>query len=288
VDANQAMALVQSRFGPGNPELANGFAEHAPMGADALVGLGFGGSIVAAWADRHEPIPLDRQSTLATRRLQLLDELERSAWRAVLERHVMELAPHVGAHLFHGLIRTAHAVRALRRDTTDAAIAELATALAAWHEWAARPPASRPPPADQGGRTAREAIIDAARRGAGACARSPSIPAIHAVTAPMAALLLVDELDDGVNDAIAHALRGTHARHAEPAESTTTGRPSPADLAPLAQQWDAHPAKLVEAALRAHAVSGDGIFLDAAAAIMGPWPTMQRGSIPPSSPPGSG
>jgi hypothetical protein len=52
--------------------------------------------------------------------------------------------------------------------------------------------------------------------------------------------------------------------------------------------WDAHPAKLTEAALRGFAATGDRAFIDAVAVIMGPWPTTTPpGSIPRSSPRGS-
>jgi hypothetical protein len=48
-------------------------------------------------------------------------------------QHVAELAHRADAHLFHGLIRTAHAVRSLERRASPPAAEELATGLAAWH-----------------------------------------------------------------------------------------------------------------------------------------------------------
>lgn len=40
MDAATARRTVQARFAAADPELQNGFAEHAPMGADASTGDG--------------------------------------------------------------------------------------------------------------------------------------------------------------------------------------------------------------------------------------------------------
>ncbi len=269
MDAHDALRSIQARFASGDPELPNGFAEHAPMGAEALLALGAEPAAVVRWASRHQPVVLDEAGPTAQHRRALQSELSRRAWADVVRSEVAVLAPRLGAHLFHGLIRTAHAVRAMDRGADDAGLAELATALAAWRTW------GHPGRGDADGSAAaarvadpRGAILDAARRGAGAFVTAPSIMTLHAVTAPMAFLLLTDVLDDETVAAGVAALQRTHARHAEPGPLRGAEPPTSAQLAALADQWDAHPAKLVEAALRAHALTGDGVFLDAAGTIM--------------------
>jgi hypothetical protein len=101
-----------------------------------------------------------------------------------------------------------------------------------------------------------------ARRGAAAFVAAPSIFTLHAVTAPTAYLLIAEHLDDAAHLVAAGVFSRTHRRHPEP---PATDR---AQLASLLQRWDAHPAKLVEAALRGRAQSGDGAFGDAVAAMI--------------------
>lgn len=299
VESHTALRSVQARFADANPELPNGFAEHGSMGAEAMLALGLAPDAVVAWAARHEPVALAADAPVAVLRRALEADLARQPWQEVVRRELADLAPFVGAHLFHGLIRTAHAVRGLRGSggegglagaaglDDETGLAELASGLAAWRTWSA----AQGPSA--GGRPQRrtdpfETVIDAARRGAGACATAPSIVNLHAVTGPMAFLLLADLLDDRTIAAAAAAFEHTHAHHGEPGSSERSVPPPPAALAALLERWDAHPAKLTEAAVRGFALTGDGTFLDAAAAIMGPWPTtMSPGSTPPSSPPGS-
>jgi hypothetical protein len=288
MDALSALRTVQARFAGSDPELPNGFAEHAPMGADALLALGVAPDAVVTWAGRHDPMPLDPAGVVATRRRDVLAALERQGWEDVVATELERLAPHVGAHLFHGVIRTAHAVRGLRLGVDDVALGELATALAAWHAWAGAPDAADPVAA-----TADDLhrLLDAARRGAGACATSPSIFTIHATTAPMAFLLLAELADASSIAAAAEAFTRTHTRHPAPAPAPSPlATQPPADrLAALAEHWDAHPAKLTEAAMRGFEATGEGVFLAAVEAIMGPWPTTTpTGSHPTSSPPGSG
>ncbi|MEZ5408266.1 MAG: hypothetical protein R2761_09585 [Acidimicrobiales bacterium] len=274
MDAASTRRAVQARFAEADPELPNGFAEHTPMGADALLALGLDPAAVLAWTARHEPTPVGPGAPITVRRLAILADLERLPWDEVLRRNLEGLASHVGAHLFHGLIRTAHAVRCLRAGGDDpAALGELATALAAWHIWAGT---ADGPAGDSSGPTTaapRETILDAARRGAGACAAKPSIVTIHAVTAPMAFLLVADLVDTATFGAAAVAFGHTHARYPAPPASDRTARPGADHLATLLDHWDAHPAKLSEAALRGFDTTGDGVFLDAMAAITGPWTT---------------
>jgi hypothetical protein len=129
------------------PERAGAGANHYPMAAEALASLGHAGSIAWAWRagaagyagelPRLAPIE-DAASALGEwdRYGDWLDtfrsELARGPWRDVLARWVPTLTPGVSAALFHGLIRSAHAVRALRERETPERRAELAVGLAYW------------------------------------------------------------------------------------------------------------------------------------------------------------
>jgi hypothetical protein len=129
------------------PEAAGAGANHYPMAAEALEALGHPESIEEAWragaasyagpAGRIAPIDGWRTALGDYGRygdwLDLLKgELEREPWRTVVARWTPRLAPGASAAVFHGLIRTAPAVRALRRGETRARQGELATALAYW------------------------------------------------------------------------------------------------------------------------------------------------------------
>lgn len=278
--ALDVMQAVHGRFSSADPQLPNGFAEHAPMGADALLALGVEPDAVAAWAARHDPAPLAPDSPVAVERDRLVAVLAATPWADVVAAEVPALVPHLGAHLFHGLIRTAHAVRALTRHDGDAGRRELATGLAAWRVWAGTGAVDgtgdRTAPAGDDDPLA--AVLDAARRGAHAHLAGPSIVTIHAVTAPMAYLLLAPLLGADTHQRAAAAFARTHARYGAPAAERSPLPPPPASMfASLAERWDAHPAKLVEAAVRAHAASGDAVFLHVVAAMMGPWSTTEHG-----------
>jgi hypothetical protein len=129
------------------PEAAGAGANHYPMAAEALEALGQGDSIEDAWrtgaAGYAGEAPrsgrsFDFEATRGSYELygDALDffraELEREPWSAVVARWTPRLAPGVSAAVFHGLIRTAHAVRALRRRDTRERRGELAVGLAYW------------------------------------------------------------------------------------------------------------------------------------------------------------
>lgn len=129
------------------PERAGAGANHYPMAAEALASLGYADSIDADWNEgaarytgvlpRGAPID-DVAGALGDwgRYGNWLDtfraELDRDPWRDVLARWVPHVAPGVSAALFHGLIRSAHAVRALRERDTPQRRGELAVGLAYW------------------------------------------------------------------------------------------------------------------------------------------------------------
>jgi hypothetical protein len=132
------------------------FANHGPMGSEALSTLGFGDE-VASWVEdykhrvaHHDPPeprfaldPCDEQSWR-----EALGQFERAGdweelfrrelsdrpWREVLAHWWPHLVPGLMAGLTHGLIRTAHAVRCLTAADIDEklALTELARGLAYW------------------------------------------------------------------------------------------------------------------------------------------------------------
>jgi hypothetical protein len=136
-----------------------GLATHGPMGAEALSTLGHD-DLVASWVEaykaRHEPIaapppatrldPGDERSWRAAlgeeRRLSdwadlFTRQLAEAPWRDVLATWVPRLLPGYAGAFTHGLIRTAHAVRALSltssaSEPSPLVTAELARALAYW------------------------------------------------------------------------------------------------------------------------------------------------------------
>lgn len=267
MDRHVVMSTVHARFAATDPELPNGFAEHAPMGAEAMLALGISPASVLAWAERHQPVDLTPDGPLARRRAQLTEELASGDWRDIVRRAATNLLPRLDAHLFHGLIRTAHAVRALEHHDDPNGRAELANGLAAWEGWVDGPAPDLVPSrsTDPTGD-----VLEFARRGAAAFVARGSIVTLHALTAPMAYLLLSPHLDRASDAVAAAAFAHTHRRHpAPPARPDERPPPSPVQLASLTGRWDAHPAKLVEAALRGAALSGDAAFRDAAASVLG-------------------
>ncbi|HEX6238517.1 MAG TPA: hypothetical protein VFZ68_15055 [Acidimicrobiales bacterium] len=135
---------------------APGFASHGPMGAETLSTLGHD-ELVGRWVEtykaRHEPLdtppatePIDprdesswvpalgdmgRVSDWATL---FGRELRTASWPDVVGRWVPRLLPGYAGALTHGLIRTAHAVRALPAEGPPSALQldELAKGLAFW------------------------------------------------------------------------------------------------------------------------------------------------------------
>lgn len=260
------MRAVQTRFAGSNPELANGFAEHGPMGAEAMLSLGLDPASVVRWAERHHPEPVAADSPTRAIYDHLRAEFDSGDWRATAARIVDRHAGGLDSHLFHGLIRTAHAVRALEHDDHASSRAELATGLTAWRVWDADQPRSDP---DWVGGDPIEFVIDAARRGSAAFVQKPSIVTIHAVTAPMAFLLIAGLVGPETHERVAAVFARTHRRYpAAPTDLTAISRPGPEALAGLVTHWDAHPAKLVEAALRGHDLTGHPVFLHAATAML--------------------
>ena len=131
-------------------EVAGGVApNHGPMAAEALVVLGRD-DIVVAWADRYRrklnAMPPSR-SPITTKdwaeALGVIDrfadwvaffrtQLSEAPWRAVFREWIGRLLPATPSAGAHGLIRTAHALRALGDAETPRRVEELGVALAYW------------------------------------------------------------------------------------------------------------------------------------------------------------
>ena len=134
------------------PEWGPGFSNHGPMAMEAMVRLGRADA-VARWADTYRKRlrpAIDPQDGLdgnderdwrsALGRIeragdwiglfqrQLADE----PWQPVVSRWALRLVPGVWTAATHGLIRTAHAARALEEADTPLRRHELAEALGYW------------------------------------------------------------------------------------------------------------------------------------------------------------
>jgi hypothetical protein len=133
-----------------------GLATHGPMGAEALSSLGHD-DLVTQWVEqykvRHQVIPapsrtarldpgdesswriaLGDPSRLSDWAALFAGELKDRPWPEVIAAWVPRLLPGYAGAFTHGLIRTAHAVRAAQTtaDPSPLAVAELAKALAYW------------------------------------------------------------------------------------------------------------------------------------------------------------
>ena len=175
--------------------------------------------------------------------------------------------------LFHGLIRTAHAARALEHSDTPARRDELARGLALWAIGLRASPPDRQPSETVDVNGISE-IMDCARAGAVTFMKKSTIPNLHLVTGPMAYLMVAHHLNSRIHGIAAAAFRQTHAKAIEtfePERHSTRSAPLPSfdqdHLEALAEKTDAHPAKLTEAALRAYQAAGDDLFLKAAARV---------------------
>jgi hypothetical protein len=196
---------------------------------------------------------------------------------AVIRLWVPRLMPGLMSALFHGVIRTAHAARAVTGSASPARRAELAHALGNWASWY-RP--GEPIGHDGHDQEPDGAAIDAARRGGRAYVRQPSIVYLHGVTGAMAVDLLAPFLAPA--DAAA-AVAQLEADHDALYQGTPDG-PLDGPFDASREQWvagvvdaavasrDPHQVKLVEACRRGYAASGDRAFIVAAETVTGARP----------------
>ncbi len=138
-----------SIFAQTGPEYRGGLSNHGPMASEALCAMGHSDA-VGEWAQRYKkrleshPSALMRISEHDWREslgkskrvgdwIALFDEaLKEASWRAVLDRWVGRLAPGIAAAAFHGVLRTAHAVRSLGERESAPRLHELAEGLGYW------------------------------------------------------------------------------------------------------------------------------------------------------------
>jgi hypothetical protein len=128
------------------PDLANGLTSHAPMVVEALCAMGRP-EAVAPWLAVYRagllPRPAARERLDPARWREALgrperfaewselfrEELREAAWRDVLRRWLPRLAPGLCGSATHGVLRVAHATRALGAGESPPRVHELADAL---------------------------------------------------------------------------------------------------------------------------------------------------------------
>ena len=147
---NDAFDEALERLRGTGTEVAGGIApNHGPMGAEASVALGCD-DVVVAWAERYRrnldamPVPTSpitvetwKESLGAIDRIGdwvafFRAQLTEGPWRAVFTEWIGRLLPATPSAGAHGLIRTAHALRALQDAETPLRIEEFGVALAYW------------------------------------------------------------------------------------------------------------------------------------------------------------
>lgn len=128
------------------PETRKGGPNHGPMAAEAMVALGRA-DVVAAWAERYRARLVDvprSDATLDVDWSAALGDFDRlpqwhayfrhrlteQPWQATLGLWLPRLIPGTMATGTHGIIRCAHAARALEQGLTHLRLEELAHALA--------------------------------------------------------------------------------------------------------------------------------------------------------------
>ena len=144
-ELDQALDLLRET----GPEFGAGYSNHGPMATEALVALGRGEKVlpwVLGYRTNLEDLPTSRQRLgdighqdalgrydLFPGWLDLIrGQVTDFGWRTVVVRWIPTLAGGLSGAAMHGLIRTAHAVRALERYETPERLEELSRALAYW------------------------------------------------------------------------------------------------------------------------------------------------------------
>jgi hypothetical protein len=157
----EAMEAALERLAKTGPEYHGRLANHGPMAAEALVVLDRPDAVVP-WVDFYRPRlhehPTGTRAIDPRQWREALGEgsrvgdwivffgraLDERPWRAVLTEWVPRLSPGIIAAAFHGVIRTAHAVRSLDACETPARRRELAEGLAYWAATYNELPESKP------------------------------------------------------------------------------------------------------------------------------------------------
>lgn len=156
---DDALDEALRRLHASEPRSKQGLSTHAPMVAEALCALGHG-DMALAWIEGYQaPVieipqpsrPIERgrwRAALGPRpgvgsweaalarwgdwKVLFDAELAEAGWEEVLDTWVARLAPGFCAAAMHGIIRTAHAARALSRRRSPERLGELSRGLAYW------------------------------------------------------------------------------------------------------------------------------------------------------------
>jgi catechol 2,3-dioxygenase-like lactoylglutathione lyase family enzyme len=265
-------------------EIPNPFVNHAPMACEALSALGFD-SAINEWVEHYEPT-VHRPTQPITPTwghefswkdlvgdLWLLPEwmgyferaIDDDGWRDVVRTWVPRLMPGQVSALFHGVIRTSHAARALDVTDTRSRRAELARALGNWACWfePGQPTDEHFVSGDPGIATAQ-----AAARAAGCYVSQPNVFALHGVTGGMAVHLLSGYLDPSdATSALSQLEAEYRVLHHDitPALVGDTDGEWDSQFARTAVgSFDPHQVKLVEACRRGLDLTGDPYYVAAA------------------------
>jgi hypothetical protein len=173
----EAMEAALERLAKTGPEYHGGLANHGPMAAEALVVMDRPDAVVP-WVDfyrrrldEHPPgsraiDPQNWKEALGVDGrvgdwIVFFDRrLDERPWKEVLTQWVPRLSPGIIAAAFHGLLRTAHAVRSLDAGETAARRRELAEGLAYWAATYEVLPESQPRAPSSGHKTPAQAIAE--------------------------------------------------------------------------------------------------------------------------------
>ncbi|MFD7439379.1 hypothetical protein [Streptomyces sp. NPDC059861] len=279
-------------------EHGGSFVNHAPMAAEALAHMGYADE-VPGWVDHnlrnreYHDVPerrwaidpadpadwrpaLGNFSRVADWTGLFERELAGEPWTEVLARWWPRLLPGMSGMLTHGVIRTAHAVRAVAAagEENRFQLAELAQGLG---YWAARHSTGgvtvdqepRPvlPDGDDGREPVARALDDLVAEYAGiyaTVAQRHPIPLIHAVTGPAAVRLVVAHLPEDQRLPSYQVARAVSRRmldwfHATPRPAAPLPQaPHVAEVfARAAEIGDEHTIKLAEVAVRHDAIAPD-------------------------------
>ncbi|MET9775326.1 hypothetical protein ABZ023_13890 [Streptomyces sp. NPDC006367] len=281
---SEAVSEALERLRPVGFEHGRSFVNHAPMAAEALAHMGYADE-VPAWVERnlrsrsyHDvperrwPIDPDDPgdwraalgdfSRVADWTALFERELALSPWAQVLARWWPRLLPGMSAVLTHGVIRTAHAVRAVAASSGDSRfqLGELAQGLGYWaarhstHGIAAGPedvpvpagvagpggvtatgdgPATGNDGRDPAARALDALVAEYAGIYAAVSPHHP-IPLIHAITGPAAVRLVVGHLPPAQRRpsyltarAVSRTMLDWFRTAPHPAPPRTGGRPRP-------------------------------------------------------------
>ncbi|MDQ3577504.1 MAG: questin oxidase family protein, partial [Actinomycetota bacterium] len=179
---NDVLDETYDRLHRTGPEFEGWLSNHGPMAADALIRLGRAGQVegwVDQYAQRLEEAPRPRWSISADEWRDPLGDPSRlgdwcalfarqvhaQPWQELLARWWPRLLPGAIASATHGLIRTGHAVRALREQETTQRLDELGQALGYWAaRWQPLPGQPLPGPPSPDGTADVGAALDAVPR----------------------------------------------------------------------------------------------------------------------------